>query len=76
MNSIDTRDTAMKYELKLNADGKQWDVVQGATIVSTHATIKPAMDAKFDLTCRKPATIKYFKQDGTAVTKRPSMRRA
>lgn len=61
----------MKIELKLNIDGRSWDVVKGATIVSTHATIREANDAKFDLTSRKPATSSYFKQDGTAVTKRP-----
>lgn len=61
----------MKYELKINADGRSWDVVKGAEIISTHATIKLAMDAKFELQSRKPQAIKYFKQDGTAVTKRP-----
>lgn len=60
----------MKIELKLNADGRQWDVVQGATIVSTHATIKLAMDARFELQARPQPTIRYFKADGTAVTKR------
>jgi hypothetical protein len=60
----------MKYELKINADGRQWDVVQGATIVSTHATIKLANDAKFELQSRKPRTVIAFRQDGSEITKR------
>jgi len=38
-----------KIELALNADGKSWDVLRGGKVVSTHATIKQAVDAKFDL---------------------------
>jgi hypothetical protein len=38
----------MKIELKLNADNT-WSVVCGGEVVSTHATIKAANDAKFDI---------------------------
>ena len=53
-----------------NADGKRWDVVKGSVIVATFDSIKAAMDARFELS-RKPVKVAYFKQDGTAVTKRP-----
>lgn len=39
----------MKIELKLNADGKRWDVVKGTKIVQTCDTIKQAVDARFDM---------------------------
>ncbi len=60
----------MKIELKLNADGRQWDVVNAGLIVSAHATIKLAMDARFDLQSRNPRTVIAFRQDGSAITKR------
>lgn len=37
-----------KIELKLNADST-WSVTRGGKVVSTHATIKAAVDARFDL---------------------------
>ena len=39
-----------KITLKLNTDGRRWDVVRGGKVVQTCATIKLAMDAKFDMT--------------------------
>jgi len=39
-----------KIELKLNTDGRRWDLVRGGKVVQTCATIKLAMDAKFDMT--------------------------
>lgn len=60
---------AVKIELKMNADGRSWDVVKGGSIVSTHATIRDANDAKFDLTARKPRQVLAFKADGTEITK-------
>ena len=39
-----------KIELKLNTDGRRWDLVRGGKVLQTHATIKAAMDAKFDMT--------------------------
>lgn len=38
-----------KIEIKLNADGKRWDVTKGGKLVQTCDTIKQAMDLRFEL---------------------------
>lgn len=58
-------------KVTLNADGRSWDV--GG---ETFATIKEAMDRRFELSQKAAPKILYFKQDGTPVTKRPSRRAA
>ncbi len=58
-------------KVAMNADGKQWDVVRGVEIIATHATIKEAQNAKFELSRRPEPKVLYFEQDGTEVTKRP-----
>jgi hypothetical protein len=60
-------------KVQLNPDGKRWDVVKGSEVLGTFDSIKAAMDARFELQQAgkaAPETL-YFKQDGTAVTKRP-----
>ena|GEM_PF-6457396 len=58
-------------KVTLNADGRSWDV--GG---ETFATIKEAMDRKFELSRKPAATVLYFKADGTPVTRRPRQRAA
>ncbi len=57
-------------KVAMNADGKQWDVVRGAEVIATYATIKEAQDAKFALSRRAPRTVVGFRQDGTEITRR------
>ena len=60
-------------KVQQNADGKRWDVVKGSEVLGTFDSIKAAQDARFELQQNGkagPMTL-YFKQDGTAVTKRP-----
>jgi hypothetical protein len=45
-------------------------VVRGGEIVSTHATIKAAMDAKFELSRCPERKVIAFKADGTEITSR------
>ena len=61
-------------KVQQNADGKRWDVVKGSAIVATFDSIKAAMDATFELqeAAKAAPTTLYFKQDGTAVTQRPT----
>ena len=54
----------------MNADGKQWDVVRGAAVIATYATITEAQDAKFELSRRAPRKVVGFRQDGTEITRR------
>jgi hypothetical protein len=61
-------------KLELNADGRRWNVVKGDDVVSTHATIKEANDAKFELRNVKAPVVRYWKQDGSEVTKQPRRR--
>ncbi len=63
-------------KVAMNQDGKQWDVVRGAEVIATFATIKEAQAARFELSRKPAAPVLYFKQDGTAVTKRPRRRAA
>ncbi len=62
--------------MKLELNNGKWQVVKNGEVRGTFATIKAAQDFKFEQTRRPERTVQYFKQDGTAVTKRPSMRRA
>ena len=61
-------------KVQQNADGKRWDVVKGSEVLGTFHSIKAALDAKFELQQAGKAAPKtlYFKQDGTAVTQRPT----
>ena len=60
-------------KVQQNQDGKRWDVVKGSEVLGTFDSIKAALDARFELQQAGKAAPKtlYFKQDGTAVTKRP-----
>ena len=58
--------------MKLELNNGKWQVVKNGTVLGTFDTIKAAQDAKFELTSRKPQTIKYFRQDGTPVYKMPA----
>ena len=58
-------------KVQQNADGKRWDVVKESEVLGTFDSIKAAMDAKFELSHKASPKTLYFKQDGTAVTKRP-----
>ncbi len=62
-------------KVQLNADGKQWDIVNGSQ-VETFNTIKEATDRKFELSREPAAKVLYFKQDGSPVTKQPRQRAA
>ncbi len=45
-------------------------------MTSTFDSIKDAQTFKFELSRKPEAKVLYFKQDGTAVTKRPRRRAA
>ena len=56
--------------IALNQDGKRWDVVRGAEVIATYATIKEAHTAKSELSRRAPRKVIGFRQDGTEITRR------
>ena len=56
--------------IALNQDGKRWDVVRGAEVIATYATIKEAHTAKSELSRRAPRKVVGFRQDGTEITRR------
>jgi hypothetical protein len=64
----------MKATVELK-DGK-WAVVKGGEVLGTFDSIKQAMDARFELSPKPAPKTLYFKQDGTAVTRKSRQRAA
>ncbi len=61
---------------KLELNNGKWQVVKNGEVLGTFDSIKAAQNFKFELSRKPAATVLYFKQDGTPVTKRPSRRAA
>ena len=59
-----------QVSVTLNQDGRSWDVVRGAEVIATYATIKEAHTAKSELSRRAPRKVVGFGQDGTDSTRR------
>ena len=57
-------------KVAMKADGKQWEVVRGAEVIATFATIKEAHTAKSQLSRRAPRKVVGFRHDGTEITRR------
>ncbi len=53
-----------------NAAGS-WDIIKAGAIIATYATMREALDARYELKNVKAPVVRYWKADGSEVTKRP-----